>query len=290
MKLTAKTVCVVVLALAVLLIVDAYLLVGREIDLLEEDSRQDAVFLSRALGTMIMDALESGEQQRAPSIVRKLNQSDQIDVRWFWEGESDRLLLRPGMNRAQLEKLASGEAISFQNRLKGRLHTYVAADLGPGRRGVLEVAESLSRLSAAERAFRIRVLVLFGSLLLTSVLLIAVVGAAMVGRPLAALIAHARRIGAGDLSGRLSLTRSDELGELASAMNQMSEDLAQAQERTREETEARIAAIRRLRHEDRLRTVGRLAAGIAHELGTPLNVISGRAAIIAAGQLPPRTI
>ena len=38
---------------------------------------------------------------------------------------------------------------------------------------------------------------------------------------------------------------------------------------------------RQLRHADRLRSVGRLASGIAHELGTPLNVVSGRAGLIA---------
>jgi signal transduction histidine kinase len=40
-----------------------------------------------------------------------------------------------------------------------------------------------------------------------------------------------------------------------------------------------------LRHADRLKTVGRLASGIAHELGTPLNVVSGRAELIASGKL-----
>jgi len=52
--------------------------------------------------------------------------------------------------------------------------------------------------------------------------------------------------------------------------------------RTRDHTrvEARLQAEIRLRHADRLRTVGQLAAGLAHELGTPLNVISGRASMI----------
>ena len=40
-----------------------------------------------------------------------------------------------------------------------------------------------------------------------------------------------------------------------------------------------------LRHADRLKTVGRMASGIAHELGTPLNVVSGRAGLIGSGKL-----
>jgi signal transduction histidine kinase len=44
-----------------------------------------------------------------------------------------------------------------------------------------------------------------------------------------------------------------------------------------------------LRHADRLITVGRLAAGIAHELGTPLNVIAGRVKMLRRGKVEPET-
>jgi signal transduction histidine kinase len=47
----------------------------------------------------------------------------------------------------------------------------------------------------------------------------------------------------------------------------------------------RIMALEQLRHADRLRTVGQLAAGIAHELGTPLNVVAGRARMIARAEV-----
>jgi signal transduction histidine kinase len=48
----------------------------------------------------------------------------------------------------------------------------------------------------------------------------------------------------------------------------------------REHAERRLA-VDQLRHGERLKMIGTLAAGVAHELGTPLNVIAGCAEILA---------
>jgi signal transduction histidine kinase len=62
-------------------------------------------------------------------------------------------------------------------------------------------------------------------------------------------------------------------------MNRMSRGLLEADRKLRAEEEARRQAEEELRHAERLATIGELAAGVAHELGTPLNVISGRAKV-----------
>jgi two-component system NtrC family sensor kinase len=46
----------------------------------------------------------------------------------------------------------------------------------------------------------------------------------------------------------------------------------------------RVTALSRVGDNERLLSVGKLASGIAHELGTPLNVITGRAQIILADE------
>jgi two-component system, NtrC family, sensor kinase len=56
----------------------------------------------------------------------------------------------------------------------------------------------------------------------------------------------------------------------------MCERLVLAHQKTEGETIARMAALEQLRHADRLISVGRLAAGVVHELGRPLNVVAGR--------------
>jgi len=94
------------------------------------------------------------------------------------------------------------------------------------------------------------------------------------------LIEKTRRVGAGDLTGPFDISRGDEFSELAAALNLMCEQLSAARDQLGRETDARIAALEQLRHADRLTTVGSLAAGMAHELGTPMNVVSVRAELI----------
>jgi signal transduction histidine kinase len=93
-------------------------------------------------------------------------------------------------------------------------------------------------------------------------------------------VEKARAVGRGELESELRLPRNDELGEIAREMNAMCGNLKDARESTAREARARLEALEQLRHADRLATVGRLASGLAHELGTPLNVVEARAGLI----------
>jgi signal transduction histidine kinase len=117
-----------------------------------------------------------------------------------------------------------------------------------------------------------------------SAVLSGALGTWLVGRPMESLADKARRVGRGDFSGPLRLRQRDEIGELAVEMNAMCERLVEVHGEVAAEASARIAAQEQLRHADRLMTVGKLASGIAHELGTPLNVIGARAGMIVDGE------
>src|SRR5690606_4302213 len=103
-----------------------------------------------------------------------------------------------------------------------------------------------------------------------------------VGRPVELLRDRARRAGEGDFEGCLQLRQRDEMGELGAEIDEMCAKIAETNARLAAETEAKLAALERMRHAERLASVGRFASGIAHELGTPLNVVSARAKMIAS--------
>lgn len=105
-------------------------------------------------------------------------------------------------------------------------------------------------------------------------------GRRVVGKRVNELVEKTRRVARGHFDEPVAVDGADELTLLASELNFMAGQLQQARSLHATEAKARLDAEIHLRRTDRLRTVGQLAAGIAHELGTPLNVISGRASLL----------
>ena len=101
-------------------------------------------------------------------------------------------------------------------------------------------------------------------------------------RPLRRLMEGIRAVGQGGTPA-LPIRRRDELGRLAEAFNEMTVQLEAAGQRVAAESERALDLEQQLRQAETLAVAGRLASGIAHEVGTPLNIISGRAEFLLAG-------
>lgn len=98
--------------------------------------------------------------------------------------------------------------------------------------------------------------------------------------PLRRMSASTIRIAEGEHSHRIRLADTVELARLAEAVNRMAEDLIRQQELLAENVRSLEATNRALMearddlvHAEKLASVGRLAAGLAHEIGNPLNSI-----------------
>ena len=98
-----------------------------------------------------------------------------------------------------------------------------------------------------------------------------------VTQPIAKLMEGVQNLAKGDLDHQIDLKGRDELSKLAQAFNQMAGDLREAQDRIIREAETKLELERDLRQSEKLATVGQLASELAHEIGTPLNIIYGRA-------------
>jgi signal transduction histidine kinase len=109
------------------------------------------------------------------------------------------------------------------------------------------------------------VMVLFGAFLMDR----------SVARPLRRLAAVSEKIAGGDHLLRAEESPGNELGQLGASFNRMVAAMLSAQKK------ARQAELETFRSE-KLATVGRLAAGVAHEVGNPLMAIRGYAEFLRA--------
>ncbi len=189
-----------------------------------------------------------------------------------------------GLSGPQREALTRGEPVFVLDAWHSA-ETLLSAPLPDGTTGVLWVQETLG----AERDTVARIVKShvfnFGTLAVLWAVVAIGLGAVVVGRPMRSLAEKARRVSKGDYSGPLAIRQRDEIGQLATEMNHMCDELLRASVRLQQEVTARNTAQDALRHADRLKTVGILAAGIAHELGTPLNVVAMRARMISTGEV-----
>jgi two-component system, NtrC family, sensor kinase len=115
----------------------------------------------------------------------------------------------------------------------------------------------------------------------------------MVHRPIAVIRKTMTRVRDGDLTARARVLRADEIGAVARGLNEMLGEMegfhAELQERVREATSElrarneelvesyrRVFALREaLARAEQLAAAGHMAASVAHQVGTPLNLISG---------------
>jgi two-component system NtrC family sensor kinase len=125
--------------------------------------------------------------------------------------------------------------------------------------GVLDITIPLTQVDQNIRQSQIAIIVLALS---TIVILSLIIGSLVrwwIDRPVRELLKATQQIAGGNLNYRVDVKREDEIGSLAKSFNSMTDNLA----------EARM----QLFQSDKLASLGRLAAGVAHEINNPLTAV-----------------
>ncbi len=158
--------------------------------------------------------------------------------------------------------------------------------------GVLDITLSLARVDE-EIAANTRRTAAFASITIVLLaMILAMIVRRGVVRPVRELVEGTRRVAQGDLTHRIPVQNADEVGVLAASFNRMTEALGKTQaeldavvdtlelrveERTHELREAQAQLIQT----EKLASLGKLSASIAHEINNPLSGILTYAKLIS---------
>jgi signal transduction histidine kinase len=272
--------------------VSAYLRIQKETSLLDSGMRNNQRLIATTLAAALDEVWRAEGESRVLDLVRRAGDArSDLYIRWVRNGlaaadssGSDShfdLAGVPAFEAVQQIALAAPARAPREERL----FTYVPLPPHGTSAAALEVSEPTAPRSEYVRSAVVGALLSSLAMALVSGAVAMLLGAWVVGRPVQALIERARAIGHGDFSRRATLQQSDELGALAVELDAMCGQLASARDLLAEEATARIAAVEQLRHAERLTTLGRLASVIAHEIGTPLGVVSGYAKMVFTGKV-----
>ena len=273
MRLTRKFIAALVVGVALVALVQGYLDYQREREVFDRQLQGEAKGLGRALANGVAGVWTRDGEAAAQEFLRIATpKGERTQVRFVWPEARGRYA--PKIPRDELEPaMQKGESVTVSDHDAGYLLTYMPVRLPEDRIGALEIKQSFEVFDSYVRdSLRNQIVGSVAAVVIAAILALGL-GVVFIGRPISKLASKARRVGTGDLSAPLQLRQRDELGELADEINLMCERLA-------DEQSARARATEQLRHADRLTTVGNLASGLAHELGTPLNVVFGRARLI----------
>ncbi len=275
MKLALKIAVWMLAPLLLVIAIKSGLRLQREAELLENETARDNAVLAHALATAIVDSWAVGGEPFARRLI-----SD-VDV----GGSAKRIRFRSAAELEPAARTSTVDVVVPSTNPGGEWRTAVPVVVDGRVVGAVDVSEMLTTEVEFLKGTLWRSIAL--TLVMVAVALIAAVtmGLRLLGQPLTALAEHALRVGNGDLDARLPVHGSDELAAVARAFNEMTQRLQAAQVSARAADEAKEAAVAQLRHAERLATVGQLSAGLAHELGTPLHVVIGRAELVASGEV-----
>ncbi len=265
--------------------VGAALLRSEERDL-RAVSEKEALLLGRSLQTAFENALRDRQIEDVTETLGALAKVDPTVAIFVFDeegrlvGASDRARASPktveveGRARRRLEPVLEHDEADGDDVLRVGLRL---RDETPDNSSAIVLEKPLAELRRDLLETRERIVQAVVGFVLVVAGLTWVLSKRHVGRPLTKLVGDMKRVRSGDLRIESAKRSEDEVGEALVAFDELVRELAEARAVADQEQEARRRIERGLEHADKLITLGQLSAVMAHEIGSPLQILEGRA-------------
>lgn len=280
LRLTAFT----VVPLVAILLVGGVLALSTLEYAFERRLQREVEMVARALRLPVSDALHDGRFGRLQRSLESAHNIGRVYGVTVYDSGGDVVAALGGGSdtgdREVSHLIEEGERTGEYASVAGReVYSYFVPLSGPGERinGLLEVTRRKRDIREFMEVLRLRGAQLLAVGVLLMGLIVIVGHYAAVGRSLRTLQRSIHRVESGDRQHRAPTRGLREVAAVSGSLNSMLDSIDEAERKVARERSSRELLEDELRRSEKLASIGRLAGGLAHELGGPLSLIDGHA-------------
>lgn len=252
---------------------------------IEKRMQEDIELIARAIRGPLEHSLEHGREEGLAQTLASAFRIGRVYGVYVYDNAGQKIATsgpqEPDVRKGQLALLAAEGARQgeYQEAQGAQIYSYFVPLVDSiGRSiGLLQVTREGRDFQSYIDQVRSHSLSLLS---LLSVLLIGLIVYGhhrVIGRNLGLLVQSMERIEAGERSHRAVLDGPREIRRLASQMNAMLDSISRSEDELEQRRQRQALLEQQLHQSQKMAAIGQLAAGVAHELGTPLSVVSGKA-------------
>lgn len=250
----------------------------------ENRLQEDLELIGRTLQKPMGRAMERGREGALENALESAFSFGRVYGAYLYDANGDQVASAGAAQSYQdrqqevPERAQEGESGGEYGKVGGRrVYSYFAplTDTSGQVNGLVQItrrASEIHQYAEELRSYGLAGLVLL-ALLLGTVIFIGHHYA--VGRPLGRLSVSMGRVAEGDYDHRTRVAGPREIAELGRVFNSMVDRIQRDRKEIRERRESQERLQHELRQSEKMASIGRLSAGVAHELGTPLSVVDG---------------
>jgi signal transduction histidine kinase len=255
----------------------------------EAQLKEDLALMAQATKYPLSRALQTGDYVQVNDITTSLFSSGRVYGASVYDKRGDRIS-QVGVvdtniteSRSAADAVARGDELGTYRRIEGEdvFSHFTPLFSQDGRIiGLLQITRRRSDFDQRLSDLRADAWWIW-SIMGGAILFVAIAGHyGGVGRHVEHLQATMDRVRSGDRRVRAPLKGPREVQQIAMALNDMLASIEQTEQAMHAQKAREARLNQRLQHQEKMAMIGRVAGGVAHELGAPLSVIDGRARIL----------
>lgn len=252
---------------------------------IEKGMQRDLELIAKSIQLPLSYALERDESRAIYSALDSAFSIGEIYSAYLYDQEGNEIALAGTLeSEPQSEKLIElideGEEHGGYGDVAGSdVYSYFIplSDSGGKVSGMLQLTRKESDFINYIRTVRTQGQVVLGLSLLVMTALVLYGQHKALGRYFLNLTTSMSRVARGDSKHRFELQGPREIAAIGNQFNHMLDSIEQAQEELKKRRLKQEDLQEKLRRSEKLAAIGQLSAGIAHELGTPLSIVTAKA-------------